>query len=159
MPPSIDGARGPGQAAASKQGRIGGIMPMKWVVAYLAGGLAFGALDALWLRWAAPNLYRPMLGDMLAPAFRAAPAMLFYLAYLAAMVWFAVRPGLAQGVPYAVLNGALLGGICYATYDLTNQATLRIWSTQITLIDIAWGASATALASGVATWAALRLGA
>ena len=123
---------------------------MKWAVAYLAGGVAFGALDALWLRWAGPNLYRPLLGDLLAPAFRAAPAALFYLAYLAAMVWFAVRPGLAQGVPHAVLNGALLGAICYATYDLTNQATL---------IDIAWGASATALASGVAAWAALRLGA
>ena len=73
-------------------------------------------------------------------------------------MWFAVRPGLALGIPHAVLNGALLGGICYATYDLTNQATLKVWSTQITLIDIAWGASATALASGVAAWAALKLG-
>lgn len=132
---------------------------MKWAVAYLAGGVAFGALDALWLRWAGPNLYRPLLGDLLAPAFRAAPAALFYLAYLAAMVWFAVRPGLSQGVPHAVLNGALLGAICYATYDLTNQATLKTWPVQVTLIDIAWGASATALASGVAAWAALRLGA
>ena len=130
---------------------------MKWVVAYLAGGVAFGALDALWLRWAGPNLYRPVLGELLAPSFRAAPAIAFYLAYIAAMVWFAVRPGLAQGVPYAVLNGALLGAIAYATYDLTNQATLRIWSTQVTLIDIAWGASATTLASGVAAWAALKL--
>ncbi|MFM2273426.1 MAG: hypothetical protein RL702_2491, partial [Pseudomonadota bacterium] len=86
-------------------------------------------------------------------------AALFYLAYLAAMVWFAVRPGLAQGVPHAVLNGVLLGAICYATYDLTNQATLKTWPVQVTLIDIAWGASATALASGVAAWAALRLGA
>lgn len=69
-------------------------MPRKWVVAYLAGGLTFGVLDALWLRWAGPNLYRP--------------ALAFYLAYLAAMMWFAVRPGLAKGVPQAVLNGALL---------------------------------------------------
>lgn len=132
---------------------------MKWVVAYLAGGLAFGALDALWLRWAAPNLYRPMLGDMLAPAFRAAPAMLFYLAYLAAMVWFAVRPGLAQGVPYAVLNGALLGGICYATYDLTNQATMKVWPVHVTIVDIVWGAFATAVAATVATWVTTRFAA
>ena len=132
---------------------------MKWIVAYLAGGLSFGLLDALWLRWAGPNLYRPLLGDLLAPAFRAAPALAFYLAYVAAMVWFAVRPGLELGVPYAVLNGALLNTIAYATYDLTNQATLRTWSTQMTLIDIAWGTAATALASGVAAWAALKLGA
>ena len=132
---------------------------MKWIVAYLAGGLSFGLLDALWLRWAGPNLYRPLLGDMLAPAFRAAPAIAFYLAYIAAMVWFAVRPGLELGVPHAVLNGALLGAIAYATYDLTNQATLRTWSTQMTLIDIAWGTAATALASGIAAWAALKLGA
>ena len=132
---------------------------MKWAVAYLAGGVAFGALDALWLRWAGPNLYRPLLGDLLAPAFRAAPAVAFYIAYVAAMVWFAVRPGLELGVPHAVLNGALLGAIAYATYDLTNQATLRTWSTQMTLIDIAWGTAATALASGVAAWAALKLGA
>ncbi len=131
---------------------------MKWVVAFVAGGVTFGALDAMWLRWAGPNLYRPALGELLAPSFRPVPALAFYIAYLAAMMWFAVRPGLALGIPHAVLNGALLGGICYATYDLTNQATLKVWSTQITLIDIAWGASATALASGVAAWAALKLG-
>jgi uncharacterized membrane protein len=127
---------------------------MKWAIAYLAAGLSFGLLDFLWLRWAGPNLYRPALGELLAPSFRAGPAIAFYLLYLAAMVWFAVRPGLELGVPHAVLNGALLGAIAYATYDLTNQATLKLWSTQITLIDIAWGASATALASGIACLAA-----
>lgn len=129
---------------------------MQWIIAYLACGLSFGLLDALWLRWAGPNLYRPALGELLAPAFRGGPAAVFYLLYIAAMVWFAVRPGLSQGVPYAVLNGALLGGIAYATYDLTNQATMRIWSTQVTIIDIAWGAAATALASGIAAYAVIR---
>ncbi len=125
---------------------------MKWITAYAAAGLSFGVLDFLWLRWAGPNLYRPALGDLLAPSFRAAPALIFYALFIAAMVWFAVRPGLEQGVPFAVLNGALLGGIAYATYDLTNQATMKVWPTQITVIDIAWGAAATALASGIAAW-------
>jgi uncharacterized membrane protein len=129
---------------------------MKWVIAYLAAGVSFGVLDFLWLRWAGPNLYRPALGELFAPEFRVVPAMVFYLLYLAGMVWFAVRPGLELGVPHAVLNGALLGALCYATYDLTNQATLKVWSTQITLIDIAWGASATALASGIACLVAMR---
>ena len=58
----------------------------------------------------------------------------------------------------AVLNGALLGAICYATYDLTNQATMKVWPVHVTLIDIAWGAFASALAAGVGCWAAARWG-
>ena len=130
---------------------------MQWIIAYLAAGVSFGILDALWLRWAGPNFYRPALGDLLAEQFRMGPALVFYLLYIAAMVWFAVRPGIALGVPHAVLNGALLGGIAYATYDLTNQATLKFWPVHVTLVDIAWGASATALACGIAAFAVRQM--
>jgi uncharacterized membrane protein len=116
---------------------------MPWLIAYLATGATFGVLDALWLRWAGPHFYRPMLGDMLAASFRAAPAIAFYLIYVAALVWFAVGPW------FGVANGALLGLVAYATYDLTNQATMKQWPLQVTLVDIAWGAAASALASGV----------
>ena len=129
---------------------------MKWIVAYGAAALAFGALDAVWLRWAGPNFYRPAIGELLADSFRMAPALVFYAAYIAAMVWFAVRPGLAGGIGAAALNGALLGAICYATYDLTNQTTMKVWPVHVTLADIAWGAFATAVAASVATWAAGR---
>ncbi len=122
---------------------------MPWLIAYLATGLTFGVLDALWLRWAGPNFYRPALGDMLAASFRAGPAIAFYLIYVAALVWFAVRSGVAVGVPFGVMQGALIGLVAYATYDLTNQATMRHWSLQVTLVDIAWGMAASALASGV----------
>lgn len=137
---------------------------MKWIIAYGVAAIAFGILDALWLRWASPNLYRPALGEVLAARFNAAPAALFYLLYIGGLVWFAVRPALAPadptellaGVPLGVLNGALLGGLAYATYDLTNQATLKHWSAQVSLIDIAWGAAASALSSGLALLAVLR---
>jgi len=129
---------------------------MKWIVAYLAAGLPFGLLDAAWLSWAGKRFYRPALGDLLAPQFRAEPALAFYLAYVAAMVWFAVRPGLSGGVGAAALNGALFGAIAYATYDLTNQATLRHWPLHVTLIDICWGAFATAAASAASAWATAR---
>ena len=131
---------------------------MTWIVAFIAAALAFGALDALWLNWAGPNFYRPALGDILADRFRMAPALIFYAAYVAAIVWFAVRPGLSNGLGAAALNGALLGAICYATYDLTNQATLRHWSVSVTVIDILWGALATAIAASAATFIASRLG-
>ncbi len=130
---------------------------MTWIVAYIAAAIAFGLLDALWLGWAGDNFYRPRLGDMLADSFRMAPALVFYAAYIAGIVWFAVRPGLENGAGTAVLNGALLGALCYATYDLTNQATMRQWSTTVTIADICWGAFATAIAAGAATFAATRL--
>ena len=130
---------------------------MTWIIAFVAAALAFGALDALWLGWAGNNFYRPRLGDMLADSFRMGPALVFYAAYVAAMVGFAVRPGLSAGLGSAALNGALLGAICYATYDLTNQATLKQWSTTVTVADIIWGAFATSVAATVATYAASKL--
>ncbi|MXP09677.1 DUF2177 family protein [Pseudoblastomonas halimionae] len=126
---------------------------MKWIVAYLGCALAFGVLDALWLRWAGPNFYRPRLGDILAESFHAAPAIAFYLIYIAGMVWFAVHPGMVDGIGAAALNGALLGALAYATYDLTSQAVLKQWSTTVTVADIAWGAFATAVAAAAGTWA------
>lgn len=131
---------------------------MTWIVAYIAAAVVFGLLDALWLGWAGNNLYRPKLGEMLADSFRMAPALVFYAAYIAGIVWFAVRPGLSGGVSTAALNGALLGALCYATYDLTNQATLKQWSTTITVIDICWGAFATAVAASAATYFATKFG-
>ena len=130
---------------------------MTWIVAFVAAAVAFGVLDAIWLGWAGDNFYRPRLGAMLADSFRMAPALVFYAAYIAAIVWFAVRPGLVGGLGAAALNGALLGAICYATYDLTNQATLKQWSTTVTIADICWGAFATALAATIATYAATKL--
>ncbi|MEC7421925.1 MAG: DUF2177 family protein [Pseudomonadota bacterium] len=129
---------------------------MTWIVAAITAALVFGALDAVWLSWAGPNFYRPRLGDILADSFRVMPALVFYAAYIAAIVWFAVRPGLSLGIGAAALNGALLGAICYATYDLTNQATMRTWSTTVTVADIAWGAFATAVAAAAASFAAAK---
>jgi len=130
---------------------------MTWIVGFIASALAFGTLDAVWLKWAGPNFYRPRLHDILAENFRMGPALVFYLVYMVAIVWFAVRPGLASGLGTAAFNGALLGAICYATYDLTNQATMRRWSTLVTIVDIAWGAFATSCAATLATYAAAKL--
>ncbi len=132
---------------------------MKWIIAYVSAFLSFGLLDFLWLRWAGPNFYRLQIGELLAANFRTVPAVVFYVCYIAGMVWFAVRPGLAGNVGQATLNGALLGALAYATYDLTNQATMKMWSTQVTVADIAWGAFATAVAATVAAWVTTRFAA
>ncbi|WP_310533402.1 DUF2177 family protein [Novosphingobium sp.] len=129
---------------------------MKWVIAYVSAAVSFGVLDFIWLGWAGKNFYRPAIGELLAPSFRGGPALVFYAIYIAGIIWFAVRPGLSGGTSAALLNGALLGGLAYATYDLTNQATMKVWPVHVTVVDIVWGAFATAIAATVATWVTTR---
>lgn len=115
----------------------------KYVVAYLSTGLAFVVLDAIWLSLMG-GWYRAQLGEMMAPSFRLAPAVVFYLLYLCGIVVFAVAPALESGRPGAALvQGALFGFFAYATYDLTNQATLARWPLALSLTDIAWGTALT----------------
>ena len=127
------------------------------IIAYLAAGIAFLLVDAVWLTTMADTLYRPLLGDKLEPQFKLAPAIAFYLIYVAGIVFFAVLPALqGGGLGRAALNGAVLGLVAYATYDLTNQATLRDWPLAVTLADIPWGAFVTAVGASAGFLAANR---
>ena len=118
------------------------------IVAYVATLVVFAALDFIWLTQVGPSLYKPLIGSILAPEPRMAPAILFYALYIVGLVYFAVSPGLAgAGWQGALLKGALFGFFAYATYDLTNQATLIVWSSRITVLDMAWGAFVSGLGS------------
>jgi len=142
-------------------------MLAKILMAYAVAALAFGTLDAVWLRNAAPLLYRPALGEVLAEKFRIGPAIAFYVLFIAALTYFAVLPGLLSigsvastpfaGVPLSILHGMIIGLVCYATYDLTNQATLKVWPVQVTLIDLAWGTITSGFAAGLATFVVSKL--
>ena len=130
----------------------------RYVVAYLVTLIAMVAIDAVWLSTMADRLYRPVMGDMLAPQFRLVPAIVFYLIYPAGLVFLAVRPALRQGaLSAAILSGAVMGFTAYATYDLTNQATLIRWSTTLTIADLCWGTFLSAIASGAGYWITARL--
>ena len=129
----------------------------KWVIAYITAAIVFGVMDAIWLRWAGPNLYEPVIGEIMAENFRIAPAAAFYLVYLAGMCWFAIKPGLESGqVSTALLNGAILGAVCYATFDLTSQAVFKVWATHISVADILWGTFVTGTSAAIATWVTLK---
>lgn len=131
---------------------------IKWVVAYIVAAIAFGAMDAVWLRWAAPNLYEPVIGEIMAEDFNVGAAAAFYVIYIAGMVYFGIRPGVEAGsVITALINGALLGALCYATFDLTSQAVFKVWATHVSVKDILWGAFATGTASAIAAFATLKL--
>lgn len=120
----------------------------RWVTAYLATAVIFLGIDSIWLTLTASQLYRPLLGDMLVEDFNLAPAILFYAIYIAAIVFFAIRPAFRTGFGRtAALHGAALGFCAYATYDLTNQATLKGWPVAITVADLCWGTLLTALAA------------
>jgi uncharacterized membrane protein len=123
---------------------------MAYVTGYITALIAFGAIDAIWLGLMGPALYRPTLGDILLTDLRVAPALMFYAIYPVGLLVFAVMPGLKSGSTASVVGlAALFGAVAYATYDLTNFATLRNWTLQITVLDIAYGAAASAFAAFV----------
>jgi uncharacterized membrane protein len=108
---------------------------------YVTTLAAFFAVDMLWLGLIARSLYRKYLGFLMAPNPKWAPAILFYLLFVVGILVFVVIPGLKENSWGAILwRGALFGFITYATYDLTNLATIKDWPLLITLVDVAWGA-------------------
>jgi len=130
-------------------------MLTRYALGYVLTGLSFALIDSIWLRTMYTRLYQPEIGELLG-GLRLGPAIAFYLLYIGGMMWFAVGPALANGRwQTALVQGAVLGFMCYATYDLTNFATLKIWSMKVTLLDIIWGTVLTGSAS-LAGWAATQ---
>jgi len=130
---------------------------MPFVVSYLVALGAFVAMDAVWLLATSKPLYRATLGDMLLPNLNAIPAVVFYLIYPIGLLVFAVAPSLRSGALLpAAIYGALFGVLAYGTYDLTNFATLKNWTLQITIADMVWGAFASATVSVLASYIARR---
>ncbi|MFP0195884.1 MULTISPECIES: DUF2177 family protein [Pseudomonas] len=126
----------------------------KALIAYVATLLAFLLLDGLWLGVLMAPTYRELLGSLMLEKPLLVPAAVFYCLYVFGCVVFVVLPSLTW--QRAARLGALLGLVAYGTYDLTNWATLRGWSAQVSLMDWAWGTFATALACTVGFRAARR---
>lgn len=120
-------------------------------VSFLVALAVIVILDGLWLGALARDFYRERLGQMLRDQPIWIAAILFYPVHAIGIAVFAVPLAINGGSwPYALLYGALFGFCVYAAYDLTNLATLRGWSTTLTLVDLAWGTTVTAVATIVA---------
>lgn len=116
--------------------------------------VAFFALDFVWLSTATPRIYKPALGSLLSDQPKLGVAAVFYLLYVVGIVVFAVIPGLQDGnILAAVWRGALFGFLAYATYDLTNLATLRDFPWQIAALDMVWGTLLNSMVAAVGYWA------
>lgn len=121
------------------------------IIAYLSAGFVFLLVDAGWLYLTSERLYRPLIGHLLTDKFDPVPAALFYLIYVFGIVVFAAAPALkVDHWATASVYGACLGFIAYATYDLTNQATLRDWPVTLTIVDCVWGTFVTSLSATAA---------
>lgn len=131
---------------------------MRFVAGYVAFLVAFGLCDAIWLGTMTARLYRPALGDLIVEPIRYGPAALFYFGFPLGVLHFAVMPALrGGGATDALVNGALIGLLAYATYDLTNYATLRPWTLTITLADIVYGTVVVGFCSWIAYEVARRV--
>jgi len=127
------------------------------VSAFVATLLPMLVLDGIWLGLVARDFYRRHLGFLMADQVNWGAAALFYALYAVGLTVFVTLPSVDDGDAAAALwRGALFGLVAYATYDLTNQATLQGWPTIVTVVDLAWGMALSAAVGAIATYAVLR---
>ncbi len=124
------------------------------VLLYAATAVVFFGLDMLGIRYLVRPVFEPHVGHLLASPLRLGPAAVFYLFYVAGVLLFVSLPALRAGAPMqALVMGAVLGAMCYGTYEMTNFATLADWSWQQVVVDGLWGTALT----GFAAWAGVAL--
>ena len=133
---------------------------LRLIVTYLATVIGFAAVDYVWLSQIGPKVYHPILDEVLRPAndpVDMPAAIVFYLAYIAGILALAIWPKRDAPLLQTTLTGGILGAMCYATYDLTNQATLKVWATQISIADILWGTFVTAAGATIGGFVLRRM--
>lgn len=122
----------------------------RYVVAYIVTAVVFFGLDALYLRFVGGAMYRQVLGDQMADPARIAPAIAFYLIFIGGLLYFAITPAFGSGMwSSAAGRGAALGFLGYATYELTNYATLARWTSKLVVVDLTWGTVLSAVAAAI----------
>jgi uncharacterized membrane protein len=126
-------------------------------ISYVAAAAVFVAVDMIWLGTMAPRFYRPIMGDIALAGVNMAPAVAFYLIYPVGLLLFAVLPFARTGsLGSAMLYGAAFGFFTYATYNLTNFATLRNWNLSLVAVDVAWGTVLAGLTATATCWIVSR---
>ena len=130
-----------------------------YIKLYLLTVPIFFAIDLLWLGVVAKDLYQKNLAHLLSPDVNWPAAFLFYFMYIAGIILFAVKPAIDSGsLAKAVVWGALFGFFTYATYDLTNLATLEGFPVRMVLVDMLWGMVLCSAISSITFLASTRIG-
>lgn len=122
---------------------------MKMLLSYILTTLVFFAIDIVWIGGFAKKFYWGNMGSLLKDDINWVAALVFYLLYILGIFIFAIVPAVkSDSLQYALLYGALFGFFCYATYDLTNLATMKGFPMRVAVVDLIWG---TILTGTVAT--------
>ena len=125
---------------------------MNYLKMYIIAFIIFLAIDAIWLGLVAPKFYKSQIGHLMSEKPNLIAALVFYLLFIIGVVYFVVAPGIeSQSITKILVAGALFGFMTYATYDLTNLATLKDWPITVTIVDLIWGTSLSTLI-GVGTF-------
>lgn len=125
----------------------------EFMTRFLVAGGIMGVLDAIWLGFIASNFYKRYIGGFLLEKPNMLAAAAFYLVYTVGVVVFVLTPALEKGSwQHALGYGALFGFVAYATYDLTNLATLKGFSMTVVVVDLLWGAFLTGMVSVLSYW-------
>jgi uncharacterized membrane protein len=125
---------------------------------YLIALPVFFAIDMVWLGLVAKSFYKNQIGFLMTPNINWLAAIIFYLLFVVGLVFFVIVPAVEKvSWTHALFFGLLFGLIAYATYDLTNLATLKDWPLLVTIIDLAWGATLGALVSVITYFIAGRV--
>ena len=126
---------------------------------YLIALPIFFLVDMIWLGVIAKNFYKNQIGFLMKPDVNWTAAIIFYLLFLVGVVLFVIEPALEKkNLMFALSRGALFGLITYATYDLTNLATLKDWPLKVVVVDMIWGAVLSGTLCGSSYWIANKLG-
>ncbi len=113
---------------------------MAFVKMYLIAFVVFLLVDLVWLTFVANDFYKKHLGFLMKDTPNYIAALVFYLIFIVGLVYFVIMPGIEAGsIGKIILGGLMFGFITYATYDLTNLATLKDWPIVITIVDLIWG--------------------
>ncbi len=129
-----------------------------FIIRYLIAGALFAVIDGIWLSFVANKLYRSQLGSLLLDKPNLPAAIVFYLVFLVGLVVFVINPAMQSNDWKVALGlGALFGFVTYATYDLTNLATLKGYPLTITIVDLIWGTVLTASVSVAAFYILQRM--
>lgn len=119
----------------------------------------FFAIDIVWLSFVAKNFYSKQIGFLMSSNVNWVAAVIFYLLFIAGLVYFVLTPALEKNsITSAVFAGALFGLVCYATYDLTNMATIKNWPLIVTVVDLVWGMVLSTLVSSISFLLARKFG-
>lgn len=117
---------------------------------YLITFIIFFTIDILWLAIVAKKIYKKHLGYIMSSKPKFGAALAFYLLYIIGLVFFVINPAIEKNsLSYAIFSGIFFGFITYATYDLTNLATIKDWPIKITVIDLIWGSALCGLVSWI----------